>query len=126
MAGTERNKQAARPAQPGGILRRVMWNIPLGWQLSALYTLLLAVTLALVGTLVYTQQEGFLVQDAAQRLEQTATRVVAHQPGHAPNDGRGAAAGDTSGRTPDGDGGGATQSGPLGSASMLENLIRGL
>lgn len=58
-------------------LRRVLWSIPLGWQLSGLYTLLLVATLAVVGAVVYTQQQDFLVQDAAMRLQQSATPILA-------------------------------------------------
>src|SRR5437868_6143045 len=43
-------------------LRSLMWSVPLGWQLCTLYTLLLVVTLSLVGSVVYSQQESFLVQ----------------------------------------------------------------
>src|SRR5438045_4098121 len=54
--------------RPSSVVRRLAWSIPLGWQLSALYALLLVVTLSVVGSVVYTQQESFLVQDTAQRL----------------------------------------------------------
>ncbi|HEX6606182.1 MAG TPA: hypothetical protein VF276_04630, partial [Chloroflexia bacterium] len=57
--------------------RRLLWSIPLGWQLSALYIVLLAVTLSLVGALVYTRQERFLVDDIANRLADEARRVMA-------------------------------------------------
>ncbi|MDQ6693498.1 MAG: HAMP domain-containing histidine kinase [Chloroflexota bacterium] len=66
-------------ARSGGVssgMSRLLWSVPLGWQLSALYTLLLAITLGLVGLLVYTQQEQFLVQDAASRLVQAARAVT--------------------------------------------------
>ncbi|HMA35463.1 MAG TPA: HAMP domain-containing sensor histidine kinase [Chloroflexia bacterium] len=66
----------SRPRSAGGPLRRALWQIPLGGQLSLLYTVLLAVTLTLVGVLVYTQQEAFLAEDAATRLTQAATRIV--------------------------------------------------
>src|SRR5579859_4574399 len=65
----------SRPRSAGGPLRRALWQIPLGGQLSLLYTVLLAVTLTLVGVLVYTQQEAFLAEDAATRLTQAATRI---------------------------------------------------
>lgn len=64
------------PAQVGGPLRRLVWNTSLGWQLSALYSLLLVITLSLVGALVYTQQESFLVQDTAGRLTLAARRIM--------------------------------------------------
>lgn len=54
--------------------RRLLWSIPLGWQLSALYIVLLIVTLTLVGVLVYTNQESFLVDDVANRLVLAAQR----------------------------------------------------
>ncbi|MEP6774024.1 MAG: HAMP domain-containing sensor histidine kinase [Chloroflexota bacterium] len=73
-------KETEQAAGKGGTIspfRRILWSVPLGWQLSALYTLLLIITLSLVGVLVYTQQQDFLVQDAATRLEQSAVRVMA-------------------------------------------------
>jgi two-component system OmpR family sensor kinase len=79
------SRRAARSA------RRLLWGIPLGWQLSVLYTLLLAVTLGLVGLLVYTQQQDFLVQDAATRLQEAATRISAGP--SVPPDGGGASPG---------------------------------
>ena len=60
-----------------GLIRRLLWGIPLGWQLSTLYALLLVVTLALVGSLVYSQQESFLVRDVVGRLEQEAKHIAA-------------------------------------------------
>src|SRR5438874_5624892 len=68
---------SGRPSSVVRRLRSLMWSVPLGWQLCALYTLLLVVTLSLVGSVVYSQQENFLVQDVAQRLEQEAARIVA-------------------------------------------------
>jgi signal transduction histidine kinase len=102
------------------------WDIPLGLQLSTLYTLLLVVTLSVVGSLVYSQQESFLVQDAALRLEQEATRIVAipsplsQQPG-----GGGGQFG------PGGGGklGQGNPGGPQGETAeyqLTENLVRGL
>jgi signal transduction histidine kinase len=68
---------SGRPSSIVHRLRTLMWSVPLGWQLCTLYTLLLVVTLSLVGSVVYSQQESFLVQDVAQRLEQEAARIVA-------------------------------------------------
>jgi two-component system, OmpR family, sensor kinase len=67
----QRHRAALGPA------RRLLWSIPLGWQLSALYIVLLAVTLTLVGALVYTRQERFLVEDIANRLADEGRRVMA-------------------------------------------------
>jgi two-component system OmpR family sensor kinase len=82
---------------------------------------------------VYTQQESFLVRDAAQRLEQTAERVVARPLPRFPSDGRdsrleppGAVPGQTDPRDPDGRTVRATQPLTVEAAGLLENLIRGL
>ncbi|MDQ2809859.1 MAG: HAMP domain-containing histidine kinase [Chloroflexota bacterium] len=110
---------AARPPRRRGLLRRLQWTIPLGWQLSALYTILLIITLTLVGLGVYAQQDGFLVQDTADRLAQGALRVAAAAqlpPGLADH-GRGLP-GDGRGR-----GGPGDSSEPL---RLRELLIRGL
>src|SRR4051794_33197350 len=56
--------------------RILLWKIPLGWQLSALYAVLLVVTLSLVGSVVYSQQETFLVDDTMARLSAEAQRIV--------------------------------------------------
>jgi hypothetical protein len=60
-AVSEAAEAAPGPAASRGPLRALVWNIPLGWQLTALYSLVLAVTLAVVGVVVYSQQEAFLV-----------------------------------------------------------------
>ncbi len=120
MNAGETNGRVVAPRQPSG-LGRLLWSIPLGGQLSALYVLLLVVTLAVVGVVVYSQQESFLVQDAAQRLEDTARRVVS-LPGTTrppddgfPNGGRSNRGGDYGGP-----GGYNDQS------RQISNLIRGL
>ncbi|HUS17344.1 MAG TPA: HAMP domain-containing sensor histidine kinase [Chloroflexia bacterium] len=96
---------AGAPAPHGA--KRLLWDVPLGWQLSALYTVLLAATLILVGTLVYAQQNSFLVQDAAVRLERAASRLVA-RPGDL-------------GRPTGAPGGGPAERGfPAGDGHMLE------
>ncbi|MEO8286020.1 MAG: HAMP domain-containing sensor histidine kinase [Chloroflexota bacterium] len=98
-----------------GPLRRLQWNVPLGWQLSALYTVLLVVTLSLVGVLVYSQQQDFLVQDAAMRLEQSAARVLATPEARTSPD--------HGGQQGPGDGGGGRGQ---GDALHLDILIRSL
>ncbi|HET7079821.1 MAG TPA: ATP-binding protein [Chloroflexia bacterium] len=110
--------------------RRLLWSIPLGWQLSALYIVLLAVTLTLVGALVYTRQERFLVDDIANRLADEARRVMAlpigrqAQPGGFPGDdnrpdpNRGYPRGNASG--PDG------SFGPGDQTRLVTNLVHGL
>ena len=126
MNGIERDEGGSAPAPRRGV-GRLVWNVPLGWQLSALSTLVLAVTLALVGGVVYAQQEGFLVQDGAHRLE-TAARQIVNRPSRFPND---------AGRSPNGgtgpvdvnrDGGPSHGDGPGpdGQAGLLGDLIRGL
>src|SRR5689334_12036565 len=63
-----------RPRRPTP--RSLIWRFPLGWQLSALYALLLLATLGVVGFAVYSQQETFLVQDAQQRLVAQAMHLA--------------------------------------------------
>src|SRR4051812_16223545 len=67
--------------------RRLLWRVPLGWQLSTLYALLLVITLTLIGSLVYSQQESFLVKDIGQRLEQEARRIAELPQGPSHTDG---------------------------------------
>ena len=102
-----------------GVLRGLQWTIPLGWQLSALYTVLLIVTLTLVGVGVYAQQDGFLVQDTADRLVHGVLQVAATtQPPAGPGD---------HGRGLPGDGRGRGGAGDNSDAMRLrELLIRGL
>src|SRR4051812_40346857 len=56
--------------------RAALWRVPVGWQLSALYTVLLVVTLAVLGGALYTQLDGFLVQNTAARLQQAANAAL--------------------------------------------------
>src|SRR5438552_9558351 len=83
-----KTREASVPPLPSAFrfLPSAVWRFPLGWQLSALYAVLLVVTLSLVGALVYSQQESFLVQDVAQRLEQEASRIAALPPPPQPSD----------------------------------------
>lgn len=55
--------------------RAALWRVPIGLQLSALYTLLFVVTLTLLGVTLYAQLDRFLVQNTADRLKQTASSV---------------------------------------------------
>jgi two-component system OmpR family sensor kinase len=55
--------------------RDLLWNVPVGLQLSFIYTLLLAATLALLGWALYGQLDSFLVRNTAERLE-TFTRPI--------------------------------------------------
>ncbi len=59
-------------------LRRLAWSVPVGLQLSALYTLLLVGILALLGAALYTQLDTFLVQNTADRLQRAANSVPVH------------------------------------------------
>lgn len=118
--------RGAPPRSGAGPLRALIWNIPLGWQLTALYTVVLAVTLALVGGLVYSQQEAFLVQDAAQRLEQSALQIVVREPQHGPNNGAGLPNGFPGGAGGDHGTFGNAGPGRGDSAGLLSDLIRGL
>src|SRR5437016_2901919 len=60
--------------------RAALWRVPVGLQLSTLYTLLLIVILTLLGVALYARLDQFLVQNTADRVEQAATRVL-HDPG---------------------------------------------
>jgi two-component system OmpR family sensor kinase len=122
MNGTEPNGGGVAAPPRRGPLRRLVWNLPLGWQLTALYTVLLVVTLAVVGALVYSNQEGFLVNDAAERLEQAAVQII-QRPARVPNDGAGPLGGGPGEGQHGGDGPGR---GNGGQASLLPDLIRGL
>ena len=59
--------------------RAGLWSVPVGLQLSALYTLVLVATLALLGSVLYIQLDGFLVQDTAARLERARQPFLARQ-----------------------------------------------
>lgn len=52
-----------------GIRRPSIWSVPVGLQLSVIYALLLALTLALLGTFLYIWLNGFLIDNTADRLE---------------------------------------------------------
>lgn len=65
-------KRSAGAGNVGGPkARHLVWNVPVGLQLSLLYALLFTVTLALLGWALYGQLEGFLVQNTAERLSQS-------------------------------------------------------
>src|SRR5436190_5161042 len=59
--------------------RATIWSVPVGLQLSALYTLLLIVILTLLGLVLYSRLDQFLVQNTADRIEQAASSVL-HDP----------------------------------------------
>src|SRR4051794_31406990 len=61
-------------------LGRFLWNVPIGLQLSAIYALLLATVLLLLGTALYSQINTFLIQNTADRMVRT-TRPILIQPG---------------------------------------------
>lgn len=58
-------------------LRRTIWSVPLGLQLSAIYALLLAVVLVLLGVTLYSQLNSFLIQNTAERVMRVTTSVLA-------------------------------------------------
>src|SRR5689334_11437832 len=60
--------------------RAALWRVPVGLQLSALYTLLLVAILTLLGGALYTQLDRFLVQNTVDRLEQAAAAALAPSP----------------------------------------------
>ncbi len=57
-------------------VRATLWRVPVGLQLSVLYTLLFIVTLSLLGWVLYSQLDRFMVQNTADRLEKTASSVL--------------------------------------------------
>jgi heavy metal sensor kinase len=66
-------------------LRRSRWGVPVGWQLSALYSLILAATLGLLGLGLYWQLDQFAVQNASDRLQRTAEAVIQRAPARTVN-----------------------------------------
>ncbi|HEX8597867.1 MAG TPA: ATP-binding protein [Chloroflexia bacterium] len=58
--------------------RSLVWNVPVGLQLSAIYALLLAAVLTLLGFALYAQLDSFLIQNTRERLERT-TRTSLEQ-----------------------------------------------
>lgn len=59
-------------------VRAAIWRVPVGLQLSALYTLLFIVSLSLLGWVLYSQLDHFLVQNRAAELQRTAGPVLEH------------------------------------------------
>jgi two-component system OmpR family sensor kinase len=57
-------------------IRDSIWNVPVGLQLSLIYTLLLTATLALLGWALYSQLNNFLVQDTADRLHNLTDPIL--------------------------------------------------
>ena len=63
------------------VARNPLWSVPVGLQLSLIYALLVAATLALLGWVLYTQLEGFMVRNTAERLENfTRPYLIADRP----------------------------------------------
>lgn len=60
-------------------MRRSIWSVPVGLQLSLIYTLLLATILALLGWALYAQLDSFLVKNTAERLDQTTRTILNKQ-----------------------------------------------
>ena len=56
--------------------RNPIWSVPVGLQLSLIYALLFTATLALLGWALYSQLEGFLVENTAQRLERVTQPML--------------------------------------------------
>ena len=69
-------------------VRVAAWRVPVGWQLSALYTLLLVTTLAVLGGALYVQLDRFLVQNTADRLERVAGTALIRGPSYERGDRR--------------------------------------
>lgn len=60
-------------------IRNYLWRVPVGLQLSVIYTLLLAGVLALLGLALYSQLDSFLIKDTSERLGRL-TRPALAQP----------------------------------------------
>jgi two-component system OmpR family sensor kinase len=58
--------------------RAALWGIPVGLQLSALYTVLLVAILGLLGWGLYSQLDQFLVSNAAERMERAGQQALVH------------------------------------------------
>lgn len=56
-------------------VRSAIWRVPVGLQLSGLYTLLFIVSLSVLGWALYSQLDHFLVDNTAERLERTASSL---------------------------------------------------
>jgi two-component system, OmpR family, sensor kinase len=57
-------------------LASAIWSVPVGLQLSVLYTLLFAATLALLGSVLYARVDDFLVRDQVDRLQRSAQPLL--------------------------------------------------
>jgi heavy metal sensor kinase len=57
-------------------LRNSLWSLPVGLQLSLIYALLVATTLALLGWALYAQLDSFLIQNTAERLDRTTKPIL--------------------------------------------------
>src|SRR5919206_249201 len=68
--------RAARVARRAGAVRNPVWSVPVGLQLSLVYTLVLTVTLALLGWALYSHLEGFLVENTAERLDRITRPIL--------------------------------------------------
>ncbi|HUP28472.1 MAG TPA: ATP-binding protein [Chloroflexia bacterium] len=56
--------------------RNALWSVPVGLQLSLIYALLVAVTLAILGWALYAQLDGILVQNTVEKLDQVTQPVL--------------------------------------------------
>ena len=56
------------------------WDVPVGLQLSLIYAVLVAATLALLGWALYAQLDSFLVQSTAQGLGRVSSLDMQHSP----------------------------------------------
>jgi two-component system OmpR family sensor kinase len=72
----------------GNRARAALWGVPVGLQLSALYTLLLVAILGLLGWGLYSQLDQFLVSNAAERMERAGHQALAHSADFARGRGR--------------------------------------
>jgi two-component system OmpR family sensor kinase len=61
---------------PARRTRSLVWNVPIGLQLSVIYALLLAAVLTLLGFALYAQLDNFLIQNTRERLEKTTSTTL--------------------------------------------------
>lgn len=61
---------------PARRAKGLVWNVPVGLQLSVIYALLLAAVLTLLGFALYAQLDSFLIQNTRERLERTTSTTL--------------------------------------------------
>ncbi|MBF6611690.1 MAG: HAMP domain-containing histidine kinase [Chloroflexi bacterium] len=62
---------------PARRISSFIWNVPVGLQLSVVYALLLTTVLVLLGFVLYSQLDSFLIQNTVARLDRTTSLSLA-------------------------------------------------